>query len=78
MLSIISSTITAILNYDKIDNNEDVVHDIDYCHQMIGIILADAIGTAIRAAVIIAPGEWGRAIYLLYAITKSWQQSFCL
>ena len=48
------------------------------CHQMIGIILADAIGTAVGAAVIIAPGEWGRAIYLLYAITKSGQQSLCL
>jgi uncharacterized membrane protein len=36
MLSIISSFITAILNYDKIDNGEDVIHDSEYGLQIIG------------------------------------------
>lgn len=36
MLSIISSIITAMLNVDKIGNHEDVIHDVDYCEQIIG------------------------------------------
>lgn len=36
MFSIIGSFITAILNYDRIDDGEDFIHDVDYCHQVIG------------------------------------------